>query len=95
MPEVKIKEKKKEEEKLISSKAELIKTLRERETVLPRPLRDHILDFASRIGKSLRNPDFWAYLASTEIAASSLYSLLDVLGVGSVTRSERRKNIFR
>lgn len=64
------KEEEEKKEKLISVEPKISKSLKDREPILPRPLRPYYLDMLENVEKDLRNPMLWSRTMSMQGAAA-------------------------
>ena len=57
----------------------VIMALRERKPILPRPFREDILERAEKVARNLRDPDFFAEVASSTILGMAISTALVAL----------------
>ena len=72
--------------RIIKEEPVLIKKLKARKTILPRPFRDIYLDFAEDVARELRSRDFWVSMTASQVAHIAISAVLTFLGIETIIK---------
>ena len=76
--------------RIIKEEPVLIKKLKARKTILPRPFRELYLDFAEDVAEQLRSRDFWVSMTASQVAHIAISAVLSMLGIEAIIKSLKR-----
>lgn len=75
-----------EKKRLISPEPKIIRKLKARKTILPRPFRQIYLDFAEDVARELRTREFWVSTTAGTIGSITMSIILTLLGIEAILR---------